>query len=399
MKKRTTAIMAQVLSLLLVAALTTSALAAPQIGGYQEGLAKASEGGLWGFANVAGEIVIPIQFQSVLDFKLGVARVQKNNKMGVIRQDGRYLIPAEYDTLESIGYGLYRAQKGDAWGVVSLLPFSSRLGGESQQLYPLTYDSVMVRNADGLEVLVLSVDGNETLVPMNVLPSLLLERKVPSARFPLAQNRLPDFSDVSPRNWYDLWVDIAYNIGLIEGVGNNRFNPTGTLTVAEAVKLAAHIESRYQGDDFHLQSVTTQPWYRPSVAYCVASGIITETEFDSFERPITRAEMAKIFAATALGRNMPEINNLSRVVANLPDVKQGDYAADAIYSLYTKGIFTGTDGNLTFNPSGQLTRAEAAAIVSRMARTEQRVTLWPTVLHSQSSAIWEGLRAAMPPDE
>ena len=84
---------AQALALLLTAVLTSAALAAPQIWGYQEGLAKAAEGGLWGFANVAGEIVIPIQYQSVMDFSLGVARVQKNNKLGLIRPDGAYLIP------------------------------------------------------------------------------------------------------------------------------------------------------------------------------------------------------------------------------------------------------------------------------------------------------------------
>ena len=59
---------AQALALLLTAVLTSAALAAPQIWGYQEGLAKAAEGGLWGFANVAGEIVIPIQYQSVMDW-------------------------------------------------------------------------------------------------------------------------------------------------------------------------------------------------------------------------------------------------------------------------------------------------------------------------------------------
>ena len=101
----------------------------------------------------------------------------------------------------------------------------------------------------------LTSGGVETLVPMNTLPALLVERKVPSARFPLVQKRLPNFSDVTPRDWYDLWVDVAYNVGLMEGVGDNRFNPDGTLTVAEALKLAAHMESRYLGDDFHLLSL------------------------------------------------------------------------------------------------------------------------------------------------
>ena len=128
---------AQALALLLTAVLTSAALAAPQIWGYQEGLAKAAEGGLWGFANVAGEIVIPIQYQSVMDFSLGVARVQKNNKLGLIRPDGAYLIQPEYDTLEPIGYGLYRAQKGNEWGVVSMVAFPSRFGGETPSSPPI----------------------------------------------------------------------------------------------------------------------------------------------------------------------------------------------------------------------------------------------------------------------
>lgn len=103
--------------------------------------------------------------------------------------------------------------------------------------------------------------------------------------------------------------------------------------------------------------------------------------------------MARIFAATALGRGMPEINSLERVKSHLPDVKAGDYAADAIYSLYAKGVFTGTDGQLTFRAEGRLTRAEAAAIVSRMARTEQRVNLWGTgtQFRTQTTGLTNGL--------
>ena len=39
-------------------------------------------------------------------------------------------------------------------------------------------------------------------------------------------------------------------------------------------------------------------------------------------------------------------------------------------------MLTGVDGNLTFAPDGPLTRAEAAAVVVRMARAEQRMLLW-----------------------
>ena len=61
-------------ALVLALAMTLScALAAPTIYGYQEGLAKAGENGLWGFADATGAVVLPIQYQSVLDFTLGTS--------------------------------------------------------------------------------------------------------------------------------------------------------------------------------------------------------------------------------------------------------------------------------------------------------------------------------------
>lgn len=186
-------------ALLLVLALTLSAaLAAPTVYGYQEGLAKASENGLWGFADATGRVVIPIQYQSVLDFTLGTALVRSNNKMGLIRQDGLSLIPPEYDTLENLGYGLYLAQKGNQWGVVSMLPFPDEQGGTTQEFFPFVYDAVRTDKVDGLDALVLTAGGADTVVPLSTLKDQMVQRQVPSAQFPLIKGRLPSFTDVSP---------------------------------------------------------------------------------------------------------------------------------------------------------------------------------------------------------
>ena len=222
----------------------------------------------------------------------------------------------------------------------------------------------------------LTAGGADTVVPLSTLKDQMVRRQVPSAQFPLIKGRLPSYTDVSPRDWFSVWVDLAYNLNLMQGVGDGRFAPHQTLTVAEALKLAAFLESQANGDTFHLQPVTGTPWYKSSVTYCEASGIISAGEFTDLERPVTRAEMAYIFSRTSLARNLPEINSLSRVKAAVPDVRTGDYAAAAIFGLYAKGILTGSDGDLTFRPKDSLTRAEAAAIVSRMARAEQRITLW-----------------------
>ena len=163
---------------------------------------------------------------------------------------------------------------------------------------------------------------------------------------------------------------------LVLGVGEGRFAPDQTLTVAEALKLAAFLESRYTGDSFHQQPAAGSPWYRSSVAYCEASGILEPGQFDDYQRPITRLEMARLFAATSLGRSMPEINDLERVRQSVPDLDGTEPDAEAAYRLYAQGVLTGSDGALTFRPGAPLTRAEAAAVAARMARAEQRVRLW-----------------------
>ena len=346
--------------------------------GYSEGMALAEKDGKWGYANAAKQIVIPIQYDSAVSFNLGIAAVNKDGKLGVIRQDGKYLIQPVYDALLPVDCGLYIAQKGAKWGVVSILSFPDGVGGKTNLLYPLEYDSVQVEEQAGSQVLSLRQGDKRTVVPLFQLPALLKERGVPSAAFPLNRGRLPAFTDVSPRDWFDLWVDIAYNVGLTSGVGNNRYGPEQTLTVAEALKLAATMDSRYKDDDFHLQTTPSgSKWYRLAVDYCLASGIIKSGQFQEsdYTRAVTRGEMAGILAATTLAKEIPLINSLDQIKLRVPDVTLRTPNAAAIYSLYAKGILTGVDSSLTFRPDATLTRAEMEAIVSRMARAEQRLTL------------------------
>ena len=357
------------------------------IWGYSEGLALAEKGGLWGYANVSRQIVIPIQYSSALDFSLGMAQVKLGNRLGVIRQDGQYLIEPQYSSLYHINSGIYLAQKGIQWGVVSILPFSDGKGGSTNVLYDFIYDKAEVVEQGGVEVLTLYQGSTKTSIPVFDLPAMLQEKQVPSAQFPLTRGLLPDFSDVSPRDWYAVWVDIAYNVGLMSGVGNDRFAPSATLTVAEALQLAATMESRYKGDDFHLHKPGSGQWYQPAVEYCVASGIIKSGEFTNYTRPVTRREMARIFGSTTLARELPNINSLDRVKALVPDIGVGSAGANEIYSLYAKGILSGVDSKLTFKPDATITRAEVAAIVARMARAEQRVTLWGGTIQSAMDSM------------
>ena len=55
----------------------------------------------------------------------------------------------------------------------------------------------------------------------------------------------------------------------------------------------------------------------------------------------------------------------------VPDV--GNIAcSSAVYKLYRAGVLTGSDVKGTFHPTSFITRAEAAAIVDRMAESNDR---------------------------
>ena len=375
MKKRYR-LAAALLSLSLLTGLPYAARAY-EIYGYSEGLAQIEENGKWGFVGSGGEVVVPAQYRSVVSFSLGVAAVNLEGKLGVIRPDGEYLIQPEYDTLMPVGYGLYMAQLGDEWGVVSILPYTAADGQETNQVYPIVYASAELGTSGGLDALILtSKGGGRTVTPIFQIPGLLAQLGVEGSRFPLTRGRLPSFTDVSPRDWFALWVDIAYNTGIISGTGAGTFEPGREVTVAEAIQMAANMDSRHKGDTFHTTAHVSTPWYTDAVTYCLASGIIARGQFEDYERQITRRELAQVFGATELARSLPQRNSPIQVMTAVRDVSAADPAAGAIYGLYTKGILTGVDESLSFRPDNPVTRAEAAALAARLARPEQRVDLF-----------------------
>lgn len=367
-------------ALLLSAALlagSAPAASAVNVYGYREGLAQAEDEGKWGFVNAAGTVAIPLRYRSVVSFSLGMAAVNLDGKLGVIRGDGTYLIPPEYDTLLPVAYGLYIAQKGGNWGVVSVNSYTDAAGTLTREVYPLTYAAAELGSGGGLDALILTArDGTKTTVPLFQLPARMAELGVEGSQFPLTRGKLPTFSDVKERDWYALWVDIAYNTGIMEGTGGGAFAPGRAVTVAEILQMAANMDSRCRGDDFHTTAHSSKPWYNAAVNYCLASGIVAAGQFADYEKPVTRREMAQIFAATAMAKSLRPRNDLGRVKAAVGDVSPSDPAAPAIWDLYVKGILTGVDGAMNFRPEAAVTRSEAAALASRLARPEQRVELF-----------------------
>ena len=167
------------------------------------------------------------------------------------------------------------------------------------------------------------------------------------------------FPDVADSAWYAADVQRAYELGLINGKADGRFDPEGALTLAEAVTLAAKARSLYEGGGF---TPGGNPWYRNAVQYGQQMGFLTTREYEDYTAPATRADMAGIFAYALPSGAYPRINR----IASLPDVTPQTAYSHEIYFLYNAGILTGgADGS--YQPDATITRAAAAAIPNRLA--------------------------------
>ena len=173
------------------------------------------------------------------------------------------------------------------------------------------------------------------------------------------------FSDVPENAWYAADVEAVQEYGIINGVGNNRFDPDGTLTIAEALTMAVRTNARHNSAEV---PVAEGAWYQGAVNYATENGMISGTEFADYNANATRAQMAYLFANALPESEYTAIND----VTALPDVKEQTQYSDEIFLLYNAGILTGSDKYGTFKPDDTIIRAEAAAIINRVVDPSKR---------------------------
>ena len=188
---------------------------------------------------------------------------------------------------------------------------------------------------------------------------------------PRANSKLP-FTDVSKSDWFYDAVKGAWQNYLIDGVTATTYKPHGTLTVAEAIKLASALHQMQNTGKVTLMNGKTN-WYNSYVEYGIANGILDKS-YANYTRaqmnaPATRREFVSIFYPAMDGYKA--LNNIADNA--IPDVKLGDKCADEIYAFYRAGILTGSDKQGTFNPDSTIVRSEVAAILLRMYDASTRV--------------------------
>jgi len=177
------------------------------------------------------------------------------------------------------------------------------------------------------------------------------------------------FNDVNANHWFAPSVSSSYELGFMNGTSDNMFSPTGNVTVAQAVTIAARLNDAYFGKNTVFDQSSGKNWYDCYVKYAVDNSIISDSQFDNYTRNITRAEMAVVFAKAVPSDFLAVKNNVDEI----PDVPVTNSCYDEVLLLYKAGIVMGNDEYGTFKPDNSITRAEAAAIINRIAIPQNRI--------------------------
>ena len=185
------------------------------------------------------------------------------------------------------------------------------------------------------------------------------------SKFSFARDYKDNFTDVPANAWFYTYVRDAYRVGLANGTSATKFSPDGSFTVAQALTAAANIHTIYNGKT--VDTAGAKNWYDPYVSYCVANGIIKADQFKDYNAPITRGDMAIVFANILPAEEYTAVRDGSN-----PDVTSDLACYAAVQKLYKAGIVGGDAGTGNYRPKDSIKRSEACVIFTRIALKSAR---------------------------
>lgn len=176
---------------------------------------------------------------------------------------------------------------------------------------------------------------------------------------------LSQFPDLRTTSWYHDGIHYCLEKGLMNGMPDGLFLPSGDTTRAQATSMLWRVMgSPAVNYELNFSDVRHGCWYEEAVRWATSEGIINgvnDTDFAPTD-PVTREQFASMLYRLAQikgekfdGEWTLDFSDLARMRA---------WAHDAASWCNQKGIMAGLpDG--TFQPRGNTTRAQAASMIQR----------------------------------
>ena len=174
------------------------------------------------------------------------------------------------------------------------------------------------------------------------------------------------FLDVNEGDWFYDAVAYAYENGLMDGVGGNRFAPNSATTRAQLVTILYRMEGQPAvSGDLPFTDVEAGTWYTNAVVWAAQNGIVNGVGDDTFApgNDLTREQLVTILYRYAESKGYDV--SASADLAGYPDGEEIQaYAREAMAWAVAENIIRGMEDD-TLKPAGNASRAQIATILMR----------------------------------
>ena len=185
------------------------------------------------------------------------------------------------------------------------------------------------------------------------------------------------FTDVT-KNWAYPGIQYCVTHGIMGGMGDGTFAPTGTTTRAQIVQILYNLEGTPAVSGTTPFTDLTANWYKPAILWAYQNNVVAGTSSTTFapDQPVTREQIAVI-----LTQYMFHVLKMNRTwtpadLSKFPDGAQvSSWAKEAMQDAVALGLINGTkapDGLVYIDPQGSATRQQVAMILMNFCQNVKK---------------------------
>ena len=185
------------------------------------------------------------------------------------------------------------------------------------------------------------------------------------------------FTDVT-KNWAYPGIQYCVTHGIMGGMGDGTFAPTGTTTRAQIVQILYNLEGTPAVSGTTPFTDLTANWYKPAILWAYQNNVVAGTSPTTFapDQPVTREQIAVI-----LTQYMFHVLKMERTwtpadLSKFPDGAQvSGWAKEAMQDAVALGLINGTkasDGLVYLDPQGSAARQQVATILMNFCQNVKK---------------------------
>ena len=185
------------------------------------------------------------------------------------------------------------------------------------------------------------------------------------------------FTDVT-KNWAYPGIQYCVTHGIMGGMGDGTFAPTGTTTRAQIVQILYNLEGTPAVSGTTPFTDLTANWYKPAILWAYQNNVVAGTSPTTFdpERPVTREQIAVILTEYMFNVLKMERTWTPADLSTFPDGAQvSGWAKEAMQDAVALGLINGTkapDGLVYLDPQGSAARQQVATILMNFCQNVKK---------------------------